>query len=164
METNNLTIAHKSLGDIKHQEEKTLYEVLKKLPIPKKEFNLSKDQRKWWYWFGREFVSTKQIAQVDLIHLHTAAIWLDARNKCMAKINALNLEDPDGVKGWVQRFSNNTNNITGYVTMIEKSTKHLNEVSAHFGLSIRDRQKLNVEEIDNTQLSLFESVMNKLAN
>lgn len=158
---NNLKVAHKSTGEIKTKEEQKLYDVLKKLPSPKKRFNLSKDQIYWWYWFGKEFLSTNQLCQLDLIHLQDAAIWLDARNKNLQKINKLNEQDPDGVRGWVQTFKNETNNITGYVTMLKKASEQLDKVSAHFGLSVKDRQKLKPVE-STGQLSLFENVLTAL--
>jgi len=165
MKDRNLNVVHKASGEVKQHpsiEEKTLYNILEKLPAPKKEMNLSKDQKKCWYWFGKEFLTTKQFMQLDLIHLQNAAIWLDARNKAIAKINSLNEQDPDGVLGWVQTFANGTNNVTGYVTILDKAAKHLDEVSAHFGLSIKDRQKIKSVETDNGQLSLFDKVLNQL--
>ena len=137
--------------------EKSLYEVLEKLPTPKKEFNLTKDQKKLWYWFGYEFLATRQLTTLDLMHLQNAAVSLDARNKMIAKINELNIKDPDGTAGWVQVFANRTTNVSGYQTMYEKATKQLDEVSAHFGLSFKDRHKLNEKQTsDPNQLSMFE--------
>ena len=146
------------------EEENNFYESLKKIPAPKKEFNLTADQRKWWYWFGHEFVSTRKFVQLDLIHLQNAAVSLDERNKILKKINKLNEEDPDGVAGWVQTFKNNTTNVTGYVTIYEKATKRLEEVSAHFGLSFSDRKKLTKKDsgVDPNQTNLFEEVLKKL--
>ena len=157
MKNNNLTVAHKSSGSIQTQEEKKLYDILLKLPSPKKEFNLTKSQKKWWYWFGKEFVSTRQVSLLDLTHLQKAAFWMDARCQAYNEISTL------GYKGLVQKFPSGATNITGHVSVIEKSDKHLEDVSAHFGLSLKDRQKLKVEATDNKQLSLFESLVHKLA-
>lgn len=157
MENRNLSVVHKSDGEIVTPEEKILYDVLKKLPSPKKQFNLSLEQRKWWYWFGREFISTKQITELDLIHLQKAAFWMDARCKAYEKINEL------GYAGLVQKFQSGATNVTGHISIIEKADKNLDDVSAHFGLSIRDRQKLKVENQNTGQLSLFETIAKKLA-
>jgi hypothetical protein len=154
---NNLTIAHKADGPIVADQEKKLYDILSKLPSPKKEFNLTKSQRKWWYWFGREFISTRQLSLLDLTHLQKAAFWMDARCQAYAEISEL------GYKGLVQRFPSGATNITGHVSVIEKADKNLDDVSSHFGLSIRDRQKLKNQKEDTNQLSLFETVMQKLA-
>lgn len=165
MKDNNLEVVHSSSGKQKKEqttEEKQLYNVLEKLPGPKKEMNLSKEQRKWWYWFGKEFLTTKQLAQSDLIHIQNAAIWMDARSKAISKINAINAKDPDGIKGWVQTFQNGANNVTGYVSILDKAAKHLDDVSAHFGLSIKDRQKLKPAEVNDNQYSLFETVLAQL--
>ena len=88
-----MKIEHKNESGVKNlspeiEEKNNLYESLKKIPAPKKEFNLTADQRKWWYWFGHEFVSTRKFVQLDLIHLHNAAVSLDERNKILKKINA----------------------------------------------------------------------------
>jgi len=154
---NKLNVVHKADGPITTPEEKSLYDILSKLPSPKKEFNLTKSQKKWWYWFGREFIQTKQISLLDLSHLQKAAFWMDARCQAYAEINEV------GYKGLVQRFPSGATNITGHVSIIEKADKNLDEVSAHFGLSLRDRQKLKTQKEDSTQLSLFETVMQKLA-
>jgi hypothetical protein len=163
---NNLKIVHKSSGEIKQNksaDETALYEILQKLPAPKKEFNLTKDQKKWWFWFGREFLTTKQLTTGDLIHLQNAAVSMDARNKMLLKINTLNENDVDGTAGWVQVFANKTNNVSGYQTMYEKATKQLEDVSAHFGLSFKDRNKLKMPTGDPAQLDFFESFINKHA-
>jgi len=157
MKTGNLTVAHKASGPIQTQEEQRLYEIILKLPSPKKEFNLTKSQKKWWYWFGKEFVKTKQISLLDLPHLQKAAFWMDARCQALEQISTL------GYAGLVQTFKSKATNVTGHVTIIEKADKHLDDVSAHFGLSVKDRQKLKVQTTDTKQLSLFENLMQKLA-
>ena len=167
METKKLEIKHKSngKGQVKNlkPEEKKLYDILTKLPSPKKEFNLTKDQKKWWYWFGNEFLQTKQFVQADLIHLQNAAFCLDQRNKIIAKINKLNSRDPDGVSGWVQSFPNGTNNVSGYQTSYDKATKQLNDISEYFGLSFIHRQKIkNPGTEDPNQLKMFDYVLQKL--
>lgn len=147
------------------EQKNKIYSALEKLPRPKKEFNLTADQRKWWYWFGYEFVKTRNFSKLDLVHLQNAAISLDQRNKIILKINKLNQEDPDGVAGWVQSFKNNTSNITGYQTSYDKATKQLDEISRHFGLSFSDRKKLGENNSeDPNQTSLFDEVLNKIYN
>lgn len=131
-----MKIAHKANGQIQTKEEQKLYDILNKLPQPKKEFNLSREQRIWWYWFGREFIQTNEFSPLDLPHLQKAAFWMDARCQAYEKINEL------GYKGLVQTFESRATNITGHLTLVEKADKHLDDVSSHFGLSIRDRQKL----------------------
>lgn len=140
-----------------------LYEMLKTVPAPPKRFNLSVSQKFWWYWFGYELVKTKSFAQLDQIHLQSAAYWLDAKNMMLKIINRLNRDDKEGkAPGLVQHFKTGSNNITAYVTIIEKAEKHLNNISEHFGLSIKDRQKLiSPKEVDPDQISLFEDFMNQ---
>lgn len=162
MNNKKLEVVHKSIGEIKGTsslEEKKLYEILEKLPTPKKEFNLTKDQKKCWYWFGKEFLATKQLTELDLNHLVNAAISMDARNKMILKINLLNELDPDGTAGWVQVFQNKTTNVSGYQTMYEKATKQLEDISAHFGLSFRDRNKLKMPAGESGQLDMFDEWM-----
>ena len=157
MKNSNLIVAHKSSGTIQTREEKKLYKILLKLPSPKKEFNLTKSQKKWWYWFGNEFIKTRQVSLLDLTHLQKAAFWMDARCLAFQEISDL------GYKGLVQKFTSGATNITGHVSIIEKADKHLEDVSSHFGLSLKDRQKLKVETTDASQLSLFENLVKKLA-
>ena len=156
-----MEVAFKSTGEIKTKENdaeaSVLYEILKKLPKPEASMKLSRAQKKWWYWFGLEFLSTNQLTKVDLIHLQQAAFWMDARCQAIKVINE------KGYEGLVQTFKTKATNITGHVSILEKADKHLDSVSAHFGLSIKDRSKLKVvESPDKTQLSLFDELMKQL--
>ena len=86
MKKNNMDIVHKNSEsknrDAKQNEVSALYEILEKLPKPEVTMRLSASQKKWWYWFGLEFVKTNQFTKVDLMHLHDAAIYMDI--KCLA--------------------------------------------------------------------------------
>ena len=132
-----------------------LYEVLKKLPGPKKEMNLTRDQKKWWIWFGKEFLKTKQISQLDLVHLQRAAFWMDARCKAYKVI-----EEKGYQGGMVQTYSTGATQIAPHLTVVEKADKNLDEISAHFGMSIKDRSKLktNKPPVDDGQLDFFEEL------
>ena len=165
MEANKLEIKHNGIGKVKSlsPDEKKLYDILAKLPTPKRDFNLTKDQRKWWYWFGKEFLSTKKLVEGDLLHLQNAAFSMDQRNKIIAKINKLNSKDVDGVAGWVQTFKNGASNISAYQTSYDKATKQLNDVSEYFGLSFAHRQKINNPGSNNNgQLSLLDQISDML--
>jgi len=156
-----MKVAHKSTGKIKCKENDVeaaaLYEVLEKLPKPEASMKLNSSQKKWWYWFGVEFISTNQLTKLDLIHLQQAAFWMDARCQAIRVINE------KGYEGLVQTFKTKATNITGHVSILEKADKNLDSVSAHFGLSIRDRSKLKaVKTSDDSQLSLFEEIMKEL--
>ncbi len=84
---------------------------------------------------------------------------MDARCQAYKRVSEL------GYDGFVQTFKNGTTNITGHISIIEKADKHLEDVSSHFGLSIRDRSKLKVERpVDNSQLNLFEQLKKTLSN
>ena len=144
-------------------EEKTLYAILNKIPQPRKHFDLNDQQKILWYWFGAQFLATKQFTELDLIHLQKAAFWLNQRNNNIRQINRLNGKDPQGVAGTVQTFANGANNVTGYISIVEKADKHLDEVSAHFGLSFKDRKKLAMEPVETGQLNMFEDFLNKQA-
>ena len=161
MEKGKLIIAHKASGPINEDqsnEEAKLYKILLELPKPDVKMKLSNGARYWWYWFGVEFIETNQFSTVDLMHLQKAAFWMDARCQAYFEIKT------KGYKGGlVQTFQSGATNVSGHVSIVEKADKHLDEVSAHFGLSIRDRQKLKVEETNDSQLSLFTQTLQSLA-
>ena len=165
MKNDNLKVVHNTISDVKTEtsaeEKQLLYDVLEKLPQPRKHFNLSDDQKKLWYWFGAQFLKTKQLTELDLIHLQKAAFWLNQRNNNIRQINRLNGKDPFGVAGTVQTFVNGANNVTGYISIVEKADKHLDEVSSHFGLSFKDRKRLAIESVETGQLDLFETFLKK---
>lgn len=145
----------RNLADSKKPEENTaLYEVLKSLPKPTANMKLSAAQKKWWTWFGVEFVKTNKFSNVDLIHLQQASFWMDARCQAIQKINT---KGYDG--GLVQTFKGGATNVSGHVSIVEKADKHLDSVSAHFGLSIKDRKKLNEVSENPGQLDLFDELM-----
>ncbi len=144
--------------DLESSEVSSLYEILKELPKPETSMKLNAAQKKWWCWFGCEFVATKQFSKVDLMHLQQAAFWMDARCKAISEVNK-----SEGISGLVQKFASGATNVTGYVSIIEKADKHLDSVSAHFGLSIKDRKKLNETEAgNNKQYDLFDEAYKEL--
>lgn len=157
--TTEMKVAHKQDGKVVEltPAEKKLYQVLSELPKPETAMKLSRSQKKWWYWFGNEFLTTKQLSKLDLIHLQKASVWMDARSQAIEEINELGYYD-----GLVQKFRTGATNISAHVTILEKADKHLNDVSAHFGLSIKDRLKLTPEEKPTDQLSLFDQVIQKM--
>ena len=63
----------------------------------------------------------------------------------------------------VQKFTSGATNITGYQSALKDVIKILDNVSAHFGMSIKDRQKIKAtEQISDNQLSLFDQVQKAL--
>lgn len=167
MSKKDLQIAHKN-SDIKikkseTEETSTLYEVLKELPKPEASMKLTASQKKWWYWFGLEFISTNQIAKADLIHLQDAAFAMDMKCKLIQLINTENKKSASGVGGVVQKFASGATNITGYQSALKDQIKILDSISEYFGLSIKDRNKIKaVETPGGDQLSLFDEVLKKL--
>jgi hypothetical protein len=159
MEENKLKVVHQNddkKKEVAEKEETTsLYGILKELPKPEPGMKLNATQKKWWYWFGYEFVATNQFSKVDLMHLQQAAFWMDARCQAIAHVNKAK-----GIEGLVQKFTSGATNVTGYVSVIEKADKHLDGVSAHFGLSIKDRSKLKAVEDGgpSNQLSLLDQI------
>ena len=154
-ENNNLSVAHKNKGEIKTLSDKPLYEILKKSPSIPSKFNLTKNQKFWWRWFAVEFVKTNQFSKLDLIHLQTASFWLSARCAAYEIINKKN--ESGGLLGMVQTFKGGATNITGFMSVVKDADKALDNVSSHFGLSFKDRNKLGeVKTETDGQLSLFE--------
>ncbi len=140
--------------------EKSLYSVLDKVPTVPAKFNLTTNQKYWWKWFATEFITTKQFSKVDLIHLHQASFWLDAR---CAAYEMINLKNKEGsLKGMVQTFKGGATNITGWMSVVKDADKALDNISAHFGLSFKDRNKLGkIKKVDENQLSLFDQFKNR---
>lgn len=154
---------HKGDG-VEKPESSELYDIISKLPKPDVKFKLTTSQKYWWYWFGNEFVKTEQVSKLDLMHLQDAAVAMDIKCKLIKIINDKNRKSESGIGGIVQKFTSGATNITGYQSALKDQIKILDEVSAHFGLSIKDRQKLKVEKPNDNQLSLFETLAQKLAN
>lgn len=135
---------------------KNLYEILVKLPSPNSKFNLSKEQKYWYDFFGNQLVETKKLTKPDLIHLHQLATSVDYYVQAETKIREKGF---DG--GIVQTFKGGATNVSGYMTIREKMIKEINELSKHFGFSFRDRIKLvEKKESDPNQTNLFEQFMN----
>lgn len=133
-------------------EQKRLYKILSELPEPEKTMKLTPRQKKWWYWLGAELLQSRKLTKPDLIHLQKAAFWLDARVQAYQEIKELGYYD-----GLVQKFRSGATNVSAHITIIEKADKALNDFSAHFGLSIKDRVKLKqTKETNPDQFSLFE--------
>lgn len=165
MENKKMKVVHSSSGGNKKEtskEEKQLYDVLVKLPAPKKEMNLSKDQRKLWYWIGKEFLTTNQICLLDLYHLQTLVMAVDKRNKMYRIINDKNELDFSKMAGSVQTFATGARQISPEEVMVKNYTSEINEVSKLFGFSLKDRQKLTAAPTDSNQLDLFGMIAEQL--
>lgn len=135
---------------------KNLFEILTKLPLPISKFNLSKDQKYWYNYFGQQLVDTKKLTKPDLIHLHRLATSVDYYIQAEEKINSLGF---DG--GLIQTFKGGATNVSGFVTIREKMLKDIDELSKHFGFSFKDRSKLiEQKQTDNSQTDLFKDFLN----
>ena len=135
---------------------KNLYEILKKLPVPSSKFNLTKDQKYWYEYFGQQLVDTKKLTKPDLIHLHQLATSIDYYIQAENKIREKGFNG-----GLIQTFKGGATNVSGYVTIREKMIKEINELSKHFGFSFKDRHKLiDSTPTDEKQTNLFEAFLN----
>ena len=134
---------------------KNLYEILKKLPAPNAKFDLSKDQKYWYEYFGNQLVDTRKLTKPDLIHLHQLATSVDYYIQAENEIRARGFNG-----GLIQTFKGGATNVSGYVTIREKMIKEINELSKHFGFSFKDRSKLvEQKESDAGQQDIFKQFM-----
>ena len=165
MENNKMKVVHQN-GDQKKDASKnaeeisSLYEILKELPKPEPGMKLNAAQKKWWYWFGYEFVSTNQFSKVDLIHLQDAAVAMDMKCKLISFINEENKKSITGIGGVVQKFPSGATNITGYQSALKDQVKVLESISSHFGMSARDRSKIKAVDngVPSNQISLLDQI------
>lgn len=136
---------------------KNLYDVLDKLPSPLVKFNLSKDQKYWYKYFGDQLVNSGRLTKPDLTHLHRLAKTVDYYVQAENKIDELGY---DG--GLIQTFKGGATNVSGHLTLREKMIKDLDDLSKHFGFSFKDRSKLTeVKTFDPGQGDLFAGFLNQ---
>ncbi|MDM1408574.1 P27 family phage terminase small subunit [Myroides sp. DF42-4-2] len=134
-----------------------LYDVLDKLPAAMAKFNLTKDQKFWYKYFGEQLVSSNKLTKPDLVHLHRLATTIDFYIQAEAEINARGFQG-----GLIQTFATGATNVSGYVTIREKMIKDMDELSKHFGFSFKDRNKLvDVPKGDPGQGDLFTGFLNQ---
>ena len=134
---------------------KNLYEILKKLPAPNSKFELSKEQKYWYEYFGQQLVDTQKLTKPDLIHLHQLATSVDYYIQAENEIRKQGFHG-----GLIQTFKGGATNVSGYVTMREKMIKEINELSKHFGFSFKDRGKLvEQKETDPGQQDIFKQFL-----
>ena len=147
----------------KKKQKQELYQMLDDLPKPPIQFKLNASQKFWWRWVGEILIKSNNFAQLDLIHLQRAAYWLDVRSKMVAIQNHQTKNaKPNTAPAYIQTFQSGAQQISVYSSLIEKADKALNEISSHFGLSIRDRNKLtSPPEIDPAQTDLFNDFLNQ---
>lgn len=130
---------------------KNLYDILKKLPASNSKFELSKEQKYWYEYFGQQLVDTKKLTKPDLIHLHQLATSVDYYIQAEQAIREKGFHG-----GLIQTFKGGATNVSGYVTIREKMIKEINDLSKHFGFSFKDRSKLiDVAKTDENQTDLF---------
>lgn len=134
-----------------------LYDVLEKLPSPLARFNLTKDQKFWYKFFGEQLVSSKKLTRPDLVHLHRLSTSIDYYIQAEAEINSRGFHG-----GLIQTFATGAANVSAYVTIREKMIKDMDELSKHFGFSFKDRNKLvEVKTSDPAQGDLFAGFLNQ---
>lgn len=133
-----------------------LYEILKKLPAPLVQLNLSKDQKFWYTYFGDQLIDSNKLTKPDLIHLHRLAKSVDYYIQAEKHIS-----DKGFHGGLIQTFKGGATNVSGYVTVRKEMLREIDELSKHFGFSFKDRQKIKEEKQgDGSQINLFEQFMN----
>lgn len=134
---------------------KNLYEILTKLPSPNSKFELTKDQKYWYEFFGQQLIDTKKLTKPDLIHLLQLATSVDYYIQAEKEIRKKGFHG-----GLIQTFKGGATNVSGYVSIREKMIKEINELSKHFGFSFKDRHKLSENKnTDPAQTDLFESFL-----
>lgn len=134
---------------------KNLYEILKKLPAPNSKFELSKEQKYWYEYFGQQLVDTQKLTKPDLIHLHQLATSVDYYIQAENEIRKKGFHG-----GLIQTFKGGATNVSGFVTIREKMIKEINELSKHFGFSFKDRSKLiEQKEADSGQQDIFKQFL-----
>lgn len=134
---------------------KNLYEILKKLPAPNSKFELSKEQKYWYEYFGQQLVDTQKLTKPDLIHLHQLATSVDYYIQAENEIRKQGFHG-----GLIQTFKGGATNVSGFVTIREKMIKEINELSKHFGFSFKDRSKLvEQKEADSGQQDIFKQFL-----
>lgn len=134
---------------------KNLYEILKKLPAPNSKFELSKEQKYWYEYFGQQLVDTQKLTKPDLIHLHQLATSVDYYIQAENEIRKQGFHG-----GLIQTFKGGATNVSGFVTIREKMIKEVNELSKHFGFSFKDRTKLvEQKETDPSQQDIFKQFL-----
>jgi len=134
---------------------KNLYEILKKLPAPNSKFELSKEQKYWYEYFGQQLIDTQKLTKPDLIHLHQLATSVDYYIQAENEIRKQGFHG-----GLIQTFKGGATNVSGYVTIREKMIKEINELSKHFGFSFKDRSKLvEQKETDSGQQDIFKQFL-----
>ena len=130
---------------------KNLYEILKKLPAPDKNFIMTKTQKHWWNYYGQQLVDAKKLTKTDLIHLFRLAksidYYIQAENEIAKR---------DFIGGLVQVFKTGATNITGFVSIRDNALSDIDKISKHFGFSFKDRKALKEGEAPSAQLDLFE--------
>lgn len=132
---------------------KNLYQILEKLPAPNSKFNLTKDQKYWYEYFGQQLVDTKKLTKPDLIHLLQLATAVDYYLK-----NEEEIRSRDFIGGVVQVFKGGASNISGFISARKHFIGEINGLSKHFGFSFSDRSKLNENAPTNDgQIDLFDA-------
>ena len=131
-----------------------LYEVITKLPLPDKRFELSKDQKYWYKYFGDQLVKSNKLTKPDLVHLHRLARSIDYMLQA-----ELEIERKGYHGGLVQTFATGASNISAHVSIREKMIKDVDDISKHFGFSFKDRAKLVQIKEDPAQLDIFEQFL-----
>lgn len=157
-----MEIIHKADGSWNDPETKKsnsdLYEIITKLPAPINRFNLSKDQKFWYKYYGDQLVSSNKLTKTDLFHLHRLAQSIDYYLQAEKEIASRGYHG-----GLIQTYTSGAANVSAHLTLREKMLKDIDDISKHFGFSFKDRAKLNQIKEDPQQLDIFSQFLKENA-
>lgn len=153
-----MEVIHNSEEGWKNPETKksnsNLYEIITKLPAAIGKFNLTKDQKFWYRYYGEQLVSSNKLTKTDLFHLHRLAQSIDYYLQAEEEISKRGYNG-----GLVQTYTSGAANVSAHWTLREKCLKDIDEISKHFGFSFKDRAKLVQIKEDPAQLDFFDEFL-----
>ena len=153
-----MEVIHNSEEGWKNPETKksnsNLYEIITKLPAASGKFNLTKDQKFWYRYYGEQLVSSNKLTKTDLFHLHRLAQSIDYYLQAEEEISKRGYNG-----GLVQTYTSGAANVSAHWTLREKCLKDIDEISKHFGFSFKDRAKLVQIKEDPAQLDFFDEFL-----
>jgi P27 family predicted phage terminase small subunit len=130
-----------------------LPEFIDSLPVPPTYWNCVGRVKKIYREIGEQLLQTKKLQSFDKYALLMLAEALDEYLTMTDLIQVK--EKKERGSGYIQTFKNGTTNVTTEQVVREKAFKRILQVSAKFGLTIRDRMALNMKTVDSGQLDIF---------
>jgi P27 family predicted phage terminase small subunit len=127
-----------------------------KLPVPPAYWGAVPRVKKIYREIGNQLLEMKNMKSFDKYALLMLADAIE-EYIVMTEIMSRKEKEMPG-SGSIQTFKNGTSNVSTEHTVRERAFKRIMQVGGKFGMTVQDRVKMNLTQVDSGQMSIFDFI------